>query len=118
MEEEVELVLQALQDRLDQLPKEALGFVAALATAKVLVPSPLSETLLSMISAQHRVEIGPVHEALVTVIILRDSKSDEVIAVRERNKVLIIACGASKAANAALHFFVALPGLRVHSPCL
>ena len=117
MGEEVESVLQALQDRLDQLPKAAWSFVAALAAAKGLVPSPLSETLLSMVSVQHGVEIGPVHEALVSVIVLHDSENPEDITLRDRNKALIVACGAGKAAYAAIKFFVALPGLLVHTSC-
>lgn len=109
-------LLQALQTRIDQLPKESLNFVAALMAARDLIPTPLSGLIFGMVAVRNGIEIGPAHQALASAVALRGGNSPPVVAKREEKLALIFACGLTKAADAALKFVMDLPNLLEKPP--
>ncbi|MBU0816114.1 MAG: hypothetical protein KKE80_13035 [Gammaproteobacteria bacterium] len=106
-------ILKLLQDRLDQLPKESMGFLAILLATNQLLPSGLSETILNMIVTRYSFELGPVHEAFATAMILSGNATPVGVFLQQQNQALIAACHANKAALAALEFILHLPCLLV-----
>lgn len=104
-------ILEILQDHLNQLPKESMGFLAILVATNELLPSGLSEILLSMIVTRYAFELGPVHEAFATAMILSDNTTLNGVSLLQQNQALVSACRANKAALAALDFILHLPSL-------
>jgi hypothetical protein len=104
-------LLHELQNRIDALPKESLNFVAALMSEKVIATPPLSDLIFGMIYIRNGISIEPIHEALTTMVHLRNSHKSCELEVREEKIALISSCGVEKAATAALQFILELPTL-------
>jgi hypothetical protein len=104
-------LLHELQTRIDALPKESLNFVAALMSEEVIATPPLSDLIFGMIYIRNGISIEPIHEALTSMVNLRNCSSACELEVRQEKIALISSCGVEKAASAALQFVVELPTL-------
>lgn len=104
-------LLHELQNRIDALPKECLNFVAALMSEEVIATPPLSDLIFGMIFIRNGISIEPIHEALTTMVNLRNSHKSCELEVRKEKIALINSCGVEKAASAALQFVLDLPTL-------
>jgi hypothetical protein len=104
-------ILKELQSRIDALPKESLNFVAALMSHGVIATPPLSDLIFGMIYIRNGISIEPIHQALATVVALRNQHSPAQAKLRDENLTFVFACGARTAADGALQFVVELQTL-------
>jgi hypothetical protein len=104
-------ILRELQNRIDALPKESLNFVAALMSEKVIATPPLSDLIFGMIYIRNGISIEPIHEALTTMVHLRNSHTEPELALYREKQALICSCGVQKTAACALQFVVELQSL-------
>ena len=97
-------IFRELQDRIDQLPKEALAYVAVLMGVKDLVPAPLSELVFGMVYVRNAILIGPMHVALAGAVRLRNQHTEAAASMRCARLALIAACQGSATCMIALEF--------------
>jgi hypothetical protein len=104
-------ILRELQSRIDAMPKESLNFVAAMMADGVITTPPLSDLIFGMIYIRNGISIEPIHQALTTVVALRNQHGLEQAKLRDDKLAFVFACGGRKAADGALQFVVELQTL-------
>lgn len=109
--EDAHPILRELQSRVDALPKECHNFVAALMSEETLVTKPLSDLIFGLVYIKYGISMEPIHQALATVVALRNELEVDKVQLRDEKMAFLVACRAEKAADRALKFVVDLQTL-------
>lgn len=104
-------LLEALQARVDALGAEESSFVMSILASTQAVPRSLAELIVEMMLRRRPVRVGPVHHALADMFRQSRGRPPRPLSLGDEGLALIRACQRDAAANAALDFVLALPGL-------
>ncbi|WP_210546556.1 hypothetical protein [Rhodoferax sp. PAMC 29310] len=83
-------ILRELQSRIDAIPKESLNFVAAMIADGVITTPPLSDLIFGMIYIRNGISIEPIHQALSTVVALRNQHSPAQAKLRDEKLAFVL----------------------------
>lgn len=106
-----EALLAALQARVDALGVQEASFVLSVLARTALVPKPLADLIVGMLVRTRPVRLEPVHHALADLVSHSRGKLERPVSLGHEGLALIRACQRDNAANAALDFILALPGV-------